>query len=252
MRHQEWNSCGATCIGPAHVAKDLPNQDSWRQFAGKFGLGVVVCDGIGSLPNADVGSREACAAVAQAVAVWHAHPDATRDHLIRLIHLYWAMKVEAVGQQNCATTCLFAVTQPEQGMLVGQLGDGGVLIEAADGGVSTLAPLTDKSRGTTGLGVATKMSEWTIRRLAADECRLVVLATDGVFDDLDFDHLPNFIGFLRKNVLSRRPRERWQGLYQKLKHWPTALHSDDKTIGVLWRSKTVPPAARRKPRWKRR
>jgi serine/threonine protein phosphatase PrpC len=252
MRHQQWNSCGATCIGPSHVAKGLPNQDSWRHFAGRFGLGIVVCDGIGSLPNAEVGSRAACAAVAEAVAVWHAHPDATNDHLIRLIHLFWAMKVQAVGQHNCATTCLFAVTQPDQGMLVGQLGDGGVLIESADGGVTTLAPLTDKSLGTTGLGVATKVGEWTIRSLTSDQCRLVVLATDGVYDDLDFDRLPVFVGFLRKSILSQSPRQRWHRLFQKLKHWPAALHSDDKTIGMLWRGKPASPAARRKPRWKHR
>lgn len=232
-----WQVCGATRIGPAHRRKGLPNQDSWRMLAGRIGRGAVVCDGLGSVPHAELGSRAACAAVGEALRVRRRHPASTEEQLIRLIHLLWAMRIQPHTPRDCATTCLFALAEPNGTLLLGQLGDGLVLIAGLDGKMTALAPEKDGfANQTTGLGVATRVDEWTFRRLPETGVRCMILATDGVADDLIPTRLDAFERHLAAEVLAHPRPERGRRLARILEHWPTPLHSDDKTIALVWRS----------------
>src|SRR5579862_1410929 len=130
---KQWKTSGASVIGPAHRANGQPNQDAWRRFIGPFGTGIVVCDGLGSKPYSDKGARLACKAVAQAVRIW-AKEQAPDEHLLRLIHNLWNMKVNSLGARDCATTCLFAIALRSGDMLVAQLGDGIALLRLAEQG----------------------------------------------------------------------------------------------------------------------
>jgi serine/threonine protein phosphatase PrpC len=232
----DWMICGASEIGPAHRRRELPNQDSWLRFRNRVGMGVVVCDGVGSAPNADFGSRAACWAVSRALAEWWRYPDPTDENLIRLIHLFWTMRIHPNKPRECATTCLFAAMRGDSAMIVGQLGDGGILLGNGGGDVSILAPEKEGfANQTTGLGMAVEFRHWTIRRMPPSETDFVVLATDGVFDDLLLDELPDFFAYLRRHILAYPQRERMRRLHHILRNWPTPKHSDDKTIAVLWR-----------------
>jgi serine/threonine protein phosphatase PrpC len=232
-----WIVCGTSRIGPGHVSAGMPNQDSWRTLRGATGLGAVVCDGVGSMPHADVGSRMACAAVAESLRLWRRRPKATQEHLIRLIHLTWAMRIGPHTLSDYATTCLFVVTEADGGLLLGQLGDGAILIEASDGKVSHFAPIDDTANGaTTGLGAATDIAEWTMRRLPAGATRFVIVATDGVANDLDRDALDGFVDHIKTEILRHPARQHRRRLTRMLVEWPTEGHHDDKTIAVLWRS----------------
>lgn len=232
-----WEVCGATCAGPAHRHDKVPNQDRWCRTRSRFGMVVVVCDGLGSAEQARFGATAACAAVTRAVPLWLAHDDASDDQLIRLIHVLWAMRVNSYGQRNCATTCLFGMTLPAGGVLLGQLGDGIILLEAPDASVSPLvAPRKRFGNETTGLGIATDIGEWTIRRFPPDAIRLALLATDGVADDILDSERSRFVRHFRDEILTLPPPARGAGLRRTLRAWPTPGHIDDKTLALLWRA----------------
>src|SRR6516164_7690934 len=125
---EHWQTCGVSVTGPKHESEGLPNQDAWGRFSGQFGAGVVVSDGMGSKPHSDFGSKAACVAVAQAVRIWSKERAATDEHLLRLIHNLWNMKVQMFGTRACAATCLFALVLPSNQILLAQLGDGLALI----------------------------------------------------------------------------------------------------------------------------
>ena len=46
-------------IGPGHVHDALPNQDAVGHFSNNKFWAIIVCDGMGSRPYADIGSRAA-------------------------------------------------------------------------------------------------------------------------------------------------------------------------------------------------
>jgi hypothetical protein len=232
-----WHACGATCIGPGHRAGGKPNQDRWRRFSGSFGLGVVACDGMGSARHAELGAAAACAAVAQAVRLWSASAGAADEDLIRLVELLWAMRVAPLGRRAAATTCLFAVQDGRDEVLLAQLGDGIVLVRGSDAAVAPLAPPREGFLDqTTGLGISLHNDAWIVRRHPADSANLVLLATDGVADDLIADKFGEFVDFFRNEILPLPPATRWRELRRELQYWPTPFHSDDKTIALLWRS----------------
>jgi hypothetical protein len=223
---------GATVRGPAHVANGLPNQDAWRQARIADHCVVVVSDGMGSKPHADVGSRAACRAVVDAVRVWRRHPLAGTEVLLGLVHLLWRARIAPLAQEDCACTCLFAAFAPDGAGVVAQLGDGLVAIDGSRG-VSVLS-----SRGgegfaneTTGLGLTARLAAWRTDVLSQDS-RSVLLCTDGISDDLMADKIPEFVGWLRGEVRTMREPQRRHFLVRSLREWPTPKHLDDKTIAM--------------------
>jgi hypothetical protein len=62
----------------------------------------------------------------------------------------------------------------------------------------------------------------------------VVLATDGVSDDLDTSRIGDFIRMLVTEFAPLAPPQRWRELCRELTEWPTPHHLDDKTLAVLW------------------
>lgn len=225
-------SFGASVAGPGHLRDGLPNQDAWAHAALGSGRVVVVADGLGSKPNAAVGSAAACDAVAEAVRIWLRHQGASRDVLLGLIHLLWRVRVEPLSPDSAATTCLFAFMRADGSGLLGQLGDGLVLV-LRDGRVRPHQPRDDDfTNRTRGLGVTRQLAAWNVGVLEPGT-RTVILCTDGVSDDLlESKHL-EFAEWMNDEIASLPPGPRWRRLAQELRHWPTPHHIDDKTIAVL-------------------
>lgn len=233
----EW--FGASVRGPFHKREGRPNEDAWEGISGSFGTAVVVSDGMGSKPNARTGAHMACRAVKDALRHWVRANGASPAVLLRLIHLLWGLQVLPAREEDSAATCLFAVVVPSGELLVGKLGDGIVAIRETDGKVDVLG---DERRGfsnqTTGLGVAKSLKEWSIvTRPSLPPGAAVLLASDGIADDLIGDRLGDFIGFVTKDFGSMEPAQRWRSLCQELRDWPTPKHLDDKTLAILWHRK---------------
>ncbi len=234
-----WRSFGASVIGPAHVATGKPNQDAWLAFHHVWGDGVVVSDGLGSKPFSDFGSHAACLAVACAAHACCGQAGVDQALLSGWIKSKWLSLIAPLDPRDCAATCLFAFRMSDGVVRLGMLGDGLVATVKADGSVVSLSD--DKSDSfsniTAALSPNVTAKDWHWLSIAEDECRSIVLCTDGVSDDLS--DVDGFVkGFsaaqctLSSISAARRARE-------TLQNWPTPKHSDDKTIACLFREEVA-------------
>ena len=231
---------GVSVKGPQHRQERKPNQDAWLGRLGREIALVVVCDGMGSRTHSATGSRAACSAVADAVRLWAKSPGAPPDLLLRLIHALWNVRVHQTGRDDCATTCLFAAVTKDGRLVLAQLGDGVVILKTPHA-VTTLESPSDRfGNTTTGLGVARDIREWRIHvdPNIADEA-VVMLATDGIADDLLPEKRNSFINFLVAQYGGLPAKQRSRALAKLLREWPTPRHLDDKTVAVLWHAATA-------------
>lgn len=233
---RRWQYFGASVRGPAHIQASLPNQDAWLGARLRTGAAVVVCDGLGSRRHSRHGATEACRAAIMATRIWRkAAPPAPFKTLIPLIHAIWSLRVQPFDEHDCATTCLLAVADDDGSLHVAQLGDGLALVGDA-GGVRVVGRVRDGfGNETTGLGIATRLSEWeTYEGVPEESGSAVLLTTDGIADDLLPDRLHEFLRFIRAAFCPLPAPERWRLLAKELRNWPTPHHSDDKTLALLW------------------
>jgi hypothetical protein len=230
-----WDAMGASVRGPEHRREGLPNQDAWLIRRTRETTLAVVCDGLGSRSQSAAGSRAACRAVADSVRHWSASPGAPPDLLLRAVHALWNIRVHATGRDASATTCLFAVVTTDQRLLLAQLGDGLVLLSKA-GSTTTLEPSGERfGNVTTGLGIASDLREWRVHvEPRFHGSMAVLLATDGVADDLLPERRAGFLEFLVTRFGALPSRSRGKAIARELRAWPTPRHRDDKTLAILW------------------
>jgi serine/threonine protein phosphatase PrpC len=230
---------GASVRGPLHQREGRPKEDAWEGMCGSFGTAIVVSDGMGSKPNARIGARMACRAVKDALRYWGKVKLALPVILLRLVHLLWGLQVLPASEEDSAATCLFAVVLSSGELLVAKLGDGIAAIREPDGKVIVLGDeRTGFCNQTTALGVSRSTQEWSIiTRPSFPPGTAVLLATDGIADDLIGDRVGDFINFLTEEFASLEPSVRWRTLSHELRNWSTPKHLDDKTLAILWHRK---------------
>ena len=222
--------------GPRHRAEGQPNQDAWLAAQGSFGSLTVVCDGLGSRPDAAVGARIACVAVRRAVARWPgAWTGADPVDLIRLIEALWRLGVRPQEPDACASTCRFALLETTGTLVTADLGDGVTLLRGSSGDVAVHGQRDTEGFGneTLALGVRHRLGDWRIAVLPPQPGRCVVLATDGIADDLRLDALEGFVRWLAEEIAPLPPRRRGACLRKELHCWPVPHHTDDKTLAVM-------------------
>lgn len=231
---QQWSLMGASVRGPAHIRAGVANQDAWHgRLLHSHGL-IVVCDGLGSRPHSAYGARAGCRAVAAALQRWQRSPQADPDLVLRLVHALWNMQVAALGRDACATTCLFGAVLADGRIALGRLGDGLAAVQSEAGFVEL--PAGDAAFGnmTTGLGIASDLRAWQVRVMPPQGAVALLLATDGVADDLLPGRRAPFLAHLIREHGRREPARRGPSLAAALRAWPTPRHLDDKTIAVMW------------------
>ena len=232
-----WKIFGASVRGPDHRSRGMPNQDAWlgRTYAG--GALIAVSDGMGSRPHAALGSKAACRAVAEACRLWSRGTDASVEWFLRLIHDIWHMTVAPLGAADCAATCLFALANTEGHLLMAQLGDGLAMLKQPTGAITILSARGQNrfANETEALGAVKSLKSWRWHHeLDVPGGTMVLLATDGVADDLVQDKLPAFVDFVRQEYGALPPPQRWRRLARDLRLWPTPRHADDKTVAMMW------------------
>jgi serine/threonine protein phosphatase PrpC len=228
---------GASVTGSQHKRDRRPNEDAWMGGQSKFGTFIAISDGLGSKPNARQGAKMACRAVKDASRHWGNSVDASPTLLLRLIHILWNLYVLPASENDSATTCLFAVISSERKLVMAQLGDGLVAMRKADGTLHRLNfERTGFSNQTTGLGISRSTQDWQILTLPVLEIGdAILLATDGISEDLQSDRLSDFIAMLLTDFAPMPPYQRWQALCRELREFPVPNHLDDKTLAMLWR-----------------
>lgn len=230
-----WSYFGASVCGPLHESLGLKNQDAWLGHVGAHSAMIAVCDGLGSRPLSGLGATTACLAVRDAVRYWHKLPAGGVAHLPRLIRAFWEMRLGTEEPSDCGTTCLFSAVASDGGLVIGGLGDGLAMVHFPNGRLDVVVGhRTGFSNQTLGLGVTHRLADWQLHVVKdPDPEVVVVLASDGVADDLVENRLGEFTHWLSERFFAVPARLRGHALRRELRAWPTPRHQDDKTVAVL-------------------
>lgn len=226
---------GVSVRGPNHVRAQEKNQDAWLGSKTRSFAMIVVCDGLGSRPQSGMGARVACQAVNEAIRIWNKTPNASVSNLPKLIKLIWEMRLTGLNQVDFATTCIFACVTSSGRLIVAGLGDGIALIRSKDGSVNqVIGRETGFSNQTIALGSPHQLSDWkTFEIEQLTEGTTLLLATDGIADDLLPEKYSHFVEWLESDFSYMDPIKRKKKLRRALLDWPTPLHQDDKTLTVI-------------------
>lgn len=227
---------GASVQGPRNKREGRVNQDAWVRATGAFGHLIGACDGMGSRPASDVGARAACRVLRRAVHRWPGTmSSADPTHLVRLVEILWRLELAPRTPAECASTCIFALREPDGHLLLAGLGDGLAIVRRTDRSMAIFGGRSSNSFGseTLALGTPHRIDDWWIATEPPSCGRIVVLATDGVADDLDPERLDGFLDWLSSDIGRLVPLNRWRRLCRELRDWPVPNHVDDKTIAVL-------------------
>jgi len=222
---------GASVRGPAHRAESKPNEDCWLGATGRFGSLIVVSDGLGSKPQARRGAQSACIATLRAVRSWFAEDAGPVERIPARIEALWLDAVAPYTGADCASTCLVAAALRDGRTLVAALGDGMAAVR-----VRGVVERVEPPRGAAFLNETMCLGgtgAWSIRCFDSSEVDAVVLASDGVADDLVPERIPDFVEWLVEDIAPLAPPLRWRTLRRELTDWPTPRHLDDKTLAVL-------------------
>ena len=222
---------GASVSGPAHRALRKPNEDQWLGASGAFGSLIVVSDGLGSRCRARHGARKACVATLRAVNAWHKDGIGSFDNFVARIEPLWLEEISPFDRSDCAATCLLALAHRDGRTFVAALGDGMAAVRTHGAVERVEHPRASGfSNETQSLGSG---GVWAKRSFERTEVDIAVLASDGVSDDIRPDRLADFVAWLKEDIATLQPKNRWRSLQRELNEWPTPRHLDDKTIAVL-------------------
>ena len=227
-------AAGVTVIGPAHAEMGLPNQDALGLWGWRRGWIAAVCDGVGSRPLSHIGARLAATRVRSTIRSDISWDDP--DAVIQSLHRSWVEGLKPLAPDEGATTLLMAACSASGNVFVAQLGDGIVLF-SSNGQFGVLTPArTGFVNETTAFGLSTSDRDWHIARLQLSKPGDgVLLATDGISDDLRPERLEKFFRAMCKEMASRNRRTGRKWFHRQLEDWPTAGHCDDKTIAIVYR-----------------
>ncbi len=227
---------GASVIGPTHVKKNIPNQDSFLVKRGRKYTLMVVSDGMGSKPFADVGSSAACRAVLKGVQSMVAGKDGATslDALLANILASWKQMVKPYEPADCSATCLFVFTTKRK-ILTARLGDGMICLlgkTAEKDAVSSDNKDDTFSNATQSLSDSRAASEFEVKVYdRADFCG-VVMSSDGISSDMKNGAEIPFARDLYKEIEKKFFWNRCRFLQNMMEKWPVPHHTDDKTIIV--------------------
>lgn len=220
--------------GPAHRRDGLPCQDAWLAVRGAGAAFAAVADGLGSRPHAREGALAAVRAARDAWRRWKTSPVAGLEDLVRILEPAWRIRLGRLAPSDCAATCLLYVEDEAGRAGLAQLGDGLIARRASSGAVEVHDAATQDFGHTLALGVPHKLNDWSlslIEPLQAGDA--LMLATDGVSEDLDRARLADLVAWVTDEVAAEAAPGR--RLAKELRAWPVPHHRDDKTLLVMWK-----------------
>ncbi len=200
-------------IGPGHLLNGQANQDSVLVKRVPNGWLAVVCDGMGSKPHSDIGSRQACRAAFEVIKTVDFNIES--KSLIKRIYQHWLDSLGDIKASDAVTTCLIAWVSDEGELRTFQLGDGLILTPQQ---ATEQLDTNDFGNVTTGLGKSKQFSDWQVTKQRLKVGYVIALMTDGISEDLNQGMELAFVNSIVES---------------EFRNWGTPNHTDDKTLALM-------------------
>lgn len=222
---------GASVIGPAHIRQHMPNQDAFKYRNYGYGCVMAVADGVGSDRYSHFGSKAVVQAVHEAFCAY-VRGDISRTQITKSIYRHYVSILKTRYQSAASTTCLFAAYIFNQGLYLGLIGDGIIC------GSINSQPFVMKKKTDSFTNIVKPLSPqrpnpiWTTKFIPEDRLHSIhlMLATDGVSDDILPNKESDFATYLIDCVNAWRAEDRQIKLLNLLENWETPRSLDDKTV----------------------
>ena len=153
---KRYKDTAISITGNKHIKEKEENQDFVYIFCNRNYHLSVVADGLGSAKYSAFGANIAAQSVKKAVAIWIKYKNAKITALLKLIHSLWELEIaQKYDYRECATTCLFALTDYHGKTILAKLGDGIIIYKDIDNQIIMSDNKNDNfTNNTTGLGIA--------------------------------------------------------------------------------------------------
>lgn len=215
-------------IGPGHLLNGQPNQDSVLVKRVPSGWLAVVCDGMGSKPHSDVGSRQACRAAFDVIKTVDFSIES--KPLIKRVYQKWLNSLGDIKASEAVTTCLIAWVSESGELRAFQLGDGLILTPQK---TTEKLDTNDFGNLTTGLGKSKQFSDWQVTQQQLSVGDVIALLTDGISEDLNQGMELDFANSIVESTNGKSIRQAKAWLKNEFRNWGTPNHTDDKTLALL-------------------
>ena len=251
---------GHKVIGAKHVRDGRPCQDDLRIEQDGSTIALAVADGHGSSVHAEIGARIAVQVASRALLDFATSLGAGHSADLRAVHGFaqdpfrrqivreWVRQVhehagtDDVDLKDYGSTLLFALVTPDF-LLLGQLGDGDLLVVASDGTVSRPLPTDPVCFGEETSSLCLPEASTSLRVLAMPVPTgetLLLVSTDGYgksyASDVNFERIgPDYLQMVREIGMS--------GVAENLEEFLTTVTTggsgDDIAFGLVY----LPPGA---------
>ena len=225
---------GASAIGKSHIMNGTCNQDSYVIKKNKYGVAMTVCDGVGSNKFSQFGSKAACKAVCK-VFKFYSKKIIDKDLIGEKIEFYYKKYVKKKYQSAAGTTCLFVYVLSNNEIVIGQAGDGVILIKVDNKFIVFQNKNDDFMNEVSALSCNNNYRGWKIKNLKfsneTNSLLQLLLSTDGISEDIIPEKREEFFDYFM-NLSSKKI----SGLKDKLINWDVPGSIDDKTVITFnWR-----------------
>lgn len=230
---------GASKIGQTHIKNNIPNQDYFRIHRSKKRkkeLILVVADGVGSHKYSQIGAR----AIANAVTT-NAHllyNVSNKKKFIKKTMKVFMKNIHPYKKDECGTTCIFSVIFKDR-ICLGQIGDGICCYKIND----KFHILSDKDSDflneTVSVTSRKSIDKWHFKSYNNPTCFQIMMATDGVADDLVPNMREIFLQRLNDSTRGGNHKEISELILKLFDNWERPLSHDDKTMILCFKEKDI-------------
>lgn len=221
---------GASVRGVSHKENRLPNQDSFLCKKNKNGVVLVAADGVGSHKYSKRGSISVCKAVCKVFDLYLKKKIA-KDDIGKTIEFFYKKLIKKRYSCQAATTCLFALIYNNSEIIIGQAGDGVILLRVDDRFVVFKNKNDDFLNEVSTLDCKREFSNWKIKNLKVDfdtNYRIqIMLSTDGISEDIKPDKREICMDFFINKAKQK------YGILHELTNWQVPGSFDDKTVVIF-------------------